>query len=298
MVVKNNVAFFGASITQQQNGYWYYFGLMNSEFNIKPFGYGSMHLNDAGISYIDEVLEFNPEYCFIDWFSTGYIKYNENKFDEICEYINTIIHKFYKNNIKLIFLTFPDKTVDKTEIYIKINQYLKSLDIPYLDISNVFDDNINQILRDGIHTTPFGSEQYAKYINEYFHNNDITIPTTYPEENKYCVIKKLTINSVVSSQITFQGPCEVIGISQIIGPYTGLLNIDGNIINNWDRWCYYERNMVNLKFKVNEQTTIKILQDDFDRSLCEHACNWNQPKLLKLFDIFYVGGELKILTIQ
>ena len=46
-MVKNNIAFFGASITQQQNGYWYHFGLKNPGLNIKPFGFGSMHLSHA-----------------------------------------------------------------------------------------------------------------------------------------------------------------------------------------------------------------------------------------------------------
>ena len=56
--------------------------------------------------------------------------------------------------------------------------------------------------------------------------------------------------------------------------------------------------MVNLRFKVSEETTVKILQDDFDRSLCEHNCNWNVHKMLNLFEAFYVGGELKIIELQ
>lgn len=294
--MKNNIAFFGASITQQQQGYWYHFGLKNPEFNIKSFGFGSMHLNDAGISYIDDVLKFNPEYCFIDWFSTGYIKYNEDKFDEIVEYINTIIHKFYKNNTKLVFLTFPDKTVDKTEIYQKINNYLKSINIPFLDISSVFDNNINEILRDGIHTTPYGSEEYARLINDYFHNNEITIPEIYPPETKYCTIKELNLNSVITEFIKFSGPCEIIGISQVIGPYTGLLDIDGVIYNNWDKWCYYERNMVNLRFNVKDETIINVLQSDFDKSACEHNITWSKNKYLKLQKIYYISGDLKIIN--
>jgi hypothetical protein len=293
-MIKNNVAFFGASITQQQNGYWYQFGLKNPELNIKPFGYGSMHLNDAGISYIDDVLVFNPEICFIDWFSTGYVKYNEDKFEEIIEYINTIIYKFYKNNTKLVFLTFPDKTVDKTNIYFKINEYLKSLNVPVLDISNSF-DNISEILRDGIHTTQLGSEEYARLIDEYYHTVDISIPETYPSENKYCVIKKLTINSTINEYIKLNGPCEIIGISQEIGPNTGLLDIDGVLVNNWDRWCYYQRKMVNLKFKVNDETLIKVLQDNFDRSLCEHQINWPINKYLQLETIYYISGDLTII---
>jgi len=292
--MKNKIAFFGASITQQQNGYWYYFGLKNQNFEIKPFGFGAMHLDDAGTLYIDDVLNYNPEYCFIDWFSTGYIKYNEDNFNEIIEYINTIIHKFYKKNIKLVFLTFPDKTVDKTIIYNKINEYLKSINVPFLDISNSFEDNITDILRDGLHTTPFGSEEYGRLIDNFFKKNIITIPQIYPSETKYCDIKKIPINAKISEFITFSGPCEILGISQLVGPYSGLLDIDGIIINNWDKWCYYERKMVKLRFKVNTNTTIKVLQDDFDRSSCEFI--WNTHKILNLFEIYYVAGDLKIIN--
>jgi hypothetical protein len=294
--MRNNVAFFGASVTQQQNGYWHFFGLKNPELNVQPFGYGSRHLNDAGVCYIDTVLDFKPEYCFIDWFSTGYIKYNENKWDEIQLYIDTIIHKFYSSGVKLIFLTFPDLTVDKKEIYSKINNYLKSIDVPYLDISESF-NNLNEILRDGIHTTTYGSEQYAILINEYFQLNQtsIVIPEKYPNETKYCNIKFKNFNITVTNKLILRGPCEIIGISQIIGPYTGLIKIDGILFNNWDRWCYYEREMVNMKFNVGDKTTIEVLDDDFDRSICDHSCDWSVKKQLKLITVFYIGDNVTIL---
>lgn len=295
--MKNNITFFGASVTQQKDGFWKYFSNLNPQFNVTTFGYGSRHLNDAGVCYIDTVLSSNPEYCFIDWFSTGYIKYNEHKFDEITEYINTIIHKFYSNNVKLIFLTIPDITVDKVEIYKKINDYLNSLKIPTIDISNSFED-LSVILRDGIHTTPFGASEYGRLISEQFNLNfldKIEIPRTYPSKTKYCDVKQLDFNFVVTDELVLSGPAEIIGISQYIGPYSGLLEIDGNIINNWDRWCYYEREMVNLKIKIDNITTIKILEDDFDRSSCEHNANWGTKKMLKLITCFYVGEKLKIL---
>ena len=103
---------------------------------------------------------------------------------------------------------------------------------------------------------------------------------------------------MVNDYIIFNGPCEIIGISQIIGPYTGLLDIDGTIINNWDRWCYYERNMVNLRFKVSEETIVKILQDDFDRSLCDNNCDWSINKYLQLQTIYYINGELNLINYE
>jgi hypothetical protein len=292
-----NISFFGASVTQQKDGYWKYFAEQNPNFNIKVFGYGSRHLNDAGICYIDNVLESKPEYCFIDWFSTGYIKYNEDKFDEIKEYINTIIHKFYVNNVKVIFLIIPDVTVDKTNIYKKINDYLSELNIPTINISNSF-DNLDIILRDGIHTTNFGSIEYGKLINKIFISdfyNKIEIPIVYPEKTKFCDVKSIDLNIDVKNELILKGSAEVIGISQFIGPYSGLIDIDGVIFNNWDRWCYYEREMVNLKFNVENTSVIKVLQDEFDRSACEHNANWNVNKKLKLMTLFYIGEDIIII---
>ena len=65
------------------------------------FPYFIVRVNYFGKDYVSSSLYFigiadvflNRNWRFIDWFSTGYIKYNEDKFDEIVEYINTIIHK-------------------------------------------------------------------------------------------------------------------------------------------------------------------------------------------------------------
>ena len=311
--MKNRIAFFGASVTQQANGYWEYFAKSHPHFEVKPFGNGSMHLNDAGICYIEDVIKYEPEWCFVDWFSTGYIVYGKDKdetttieedFEDIKQYINTIMYSFLSKNIKLVFLTFPDKSIDgrtgkpveKEEIYKKINKYINEIGVPTIDISESFED-LKIILRDGIHTTPFGAEQYAKLITEEFKNiyNIVEIPTQYPARNKYCGVKRMDLHLVVYEELVLRGPCEIIGVSQTIGPYSGLLDIDGKILNNWDRWCYYERPMVNLKFKVGETTTIKILEDDFDRSVCEHHANWGIRKLLKLKECFYIDGDLEIL---
>ena len=295
--MENKISFFGASVTQQRDGYWKYFADLNPNLNINNFGYGSRHLNDAGICYIDTVMETKPDYCFIDWFSTGYIKYNEHKFDEIKEYINTIIHKFYSNNIKLIFMIIPDMTVDKKDIYQKIHEYLITLNIPIINMSESFED-LNLILRDGIHTTPFGSQEYAKVINDEFNKNiygKIQIPETYPSKTKYCDVKSKDLNITVTDKLVLKGPCEIIGISQIIGPYSGIIDIDGEKINNWDRWCYYDREMVNLKFNVKDITTLKVLEDDFDRSSCEYQINWGVKKMLRLMTMFYVGDDIEII---
>lgn len=298
---KNKIAFYGASLVQQRNGFWKLFSEKYPNLEVRPFGFGARHLNDAGICYIDDVLDFEPDYCIIDWFTTGYVKYNEHKFEEIKTYINTIVHKFFHNNIPLLFLILPDETCDKKDIYKKIHAYLDSIQVPVLNLSTSF-ENTNEILRDGIHTTDYGSEVYAKLVGEFFFSKVFAkykIPKEYPAWNKFCEIKRLEINKIIYKRLVLTGDCEVIGISQLVGPYTGMLNIDGNVVNYWDRWCYYEREMVNMNFPVNGKCTIEILEDDFERAL-KHVngegeqTDWSVKKCLKLFTIFYIGGNLEV----
>ena len=98
------IAVFGASVTQQKYGFA---TKLNKHFNvpIKVFGYGGMHLSNAAICFIDEVISERPTHCFFDWFSTGY---NESN-DKTVQYIDTILNKCSKNNCKPVFLFLPFK---------------------------------------------------------------------------------------------------------------------------------------------------------------------------------------------
>ena len=50
-----------------------------------------------------------------------------------------------------------------------------------------------------------------------------------------------------------------------------------------------------MRFDVGERSTIKVLEDDFDRSICEHSADWTTKKQLKLDTVFYAGEQLKII---
>ena len=71
--MKNKIAFYGASVTQQANGYWEYFAKLNPNFDVKPFGNGSMHLNDAGICYIDDVINFQHSIIPYVYYGVDYV---------------------------------------------------------------------------------------------------------------------------------------------------------------------------------------------------------------------------------
>ena len=299
------IAFFGASVTEQKNGYAKHFIENNVCLKYNIFGYGSRHLNDAGICYIDDVIKSNPSYCFIDWFNTGYITYNEDKFDEIKTYINTIVHKLLYNKIVCIFLFFPNssinsitnKPVDQTNIIKTLMNYADEINIPYINLSNIFTESaLKQISNDGIHTTDYGSKIYANYISKIFINKiylKYRIPDKYPEKTKYNIIHNVKVNAICN-KITFKGPGEIISIEQLKGPCSCLLKLKEKIINNWDRWCYYERLANTINVEVKDELTIECLQDDFDRSLCKHNTIWSNKKYINIIKIFYIG-EIKVL---
>lgn len=156
---------FGASVTQQKNGYVKHLKREINDFLIIQKGFGSMHLNDAGMIFMDDVLKWDPEYCFIDWTSTGFIA----DYDAIKIYIETIIRKFTQKKCKLIFLFIPEKSknLQKTKMHQDCKRLLAEYGIFYLDLSLKF-DNLDDILYDSVHTTREGSRKYAKYIADFF----------------------------------------------------------------------------------------------------------------------------------
>ena len=98
---------------QQKTGYTYYLkNIYKDKYNIYNFGFGSMHLKDAGMVFIQDVLKCKPEYCIIDWFSTG----DTYKYDKLEIYLNTLIREFTLKKCKLIFLFLPAKS---NTVYIK-----------------------------------------------------------------------------------------------------------------------------------------------------------------------------------
>lgn len=153
------LTFFGASVTAQKEGYWFFLSkFLKSEPNVKA--YGGQHLCDAGICRLNEVVQTKPELCIVDWLSTG--------FDEISDrtkiYLDTIIHAFSSINCRLIFIILPkEEHNSRKEFYSFVKQHLDSKGVSYIDINDfvLFSD---KICRDSVHTTPYGSRLYAKII--------------------------------------------------------------------------------------------------------------------------------------
>lgn len=293
------ICFFGASVTQQKTGYVVEYKKINPEHKIGQFGYGSMHLNDAGMCLINNVIDFEPNICFIEWFSTGYV-------NEWCDtYIENIIYKFTQNRCKICFLFLYRNDIDEKRIkmFDRVKMIANKYGVKYLDITHLNDITY---LRDTVHTTDVGSVTYAKEIAK-LNLEDLTFPSVVPNKNKYSDINILQINKKINAddEIIIQindDQTEIIGIYQKIGPFSCKISIqDKNkkeIIQVWDQWCHFERDNIKCSFKgFSGKTVLKLSDCPIDRSGCKDDKDWdNVEKYLDIHCIFYIGGNIQHVT--
>lgn len=275
----------------------------NYDFVITQHGYGGMHMKDAGMCFIEDVLKTKPQYCFLDWFST---QYAPSDIEDIKDYLDNFRYQFLSNNCQIIFLFFGGQkkhTTYRMSMYNNLIKYALNYNIPYINIydkiKNMKEEDLNFLFRDSVHTTESGSILYASEIynnfinnilNKHINNNDLT-------KNKFAYIKKLLLeNKDILEFIKIKGCGGIVGIHQIIGPHSGILNIDADSVtsklNLWDCWCYYERKSIKIQQDFNDYINIYISQEDFDRKNCKQEANWNVKKIIKPVDYLYYIGDI------
>jgi len=277
-----NISFFGASVTQQKTGYAQMIKQFLNNFNINVHGYGSMHIHDAGVCFLDDVVKNKPDYCFIDWFSTGYIN------NYINEYLDTITYKLQQNHDCTIIYLFFDRTDmndERLEMYEVAKKYADSHNIYYIELYN--NNNINELIKDQVHTNDFGSNFYAQKIYSEFMSRiyNKNLPKIIVDKTKYCDIKVLDYMKEINDKLVIKGNGKIVGIYQSIGPYSGRVKINNNIIDVIDIWCVYERNNIKISVDVNDHITIEVLKGKTSEYSWE-----TEPKCLKIIKIFYIGN--------
>lgn len=289
------IAFYGASVTQQKSGYAVKLKSRLQD-EVEIFGYGGMHLNNAGICYIDKVLEVKPDYCFIDWFSTTYLDRNQSTID----YLDTLVDKFSKIDCKLIFLFLLNRNHDeRVEFYEYCKAYLRSKGLPFYDMNEHLESS-PEMLRDFVHTTEVGSEKYAEIIHRKFDQDRPTLKVVHEtRETGYSKIRETTVNRIYTKQLKLNGKAEVIGLLLTIGRHSGVVRVEDQngrmAVNTWDQWCHYDRMHFNIPLKIQGTTELKIGRDVFDTSSCniEGVDFQRYKKKLILHSIYYIG-ELEL----
>jgi hypothetical protein len=279
------ISIFGASVTQQKNGYAEILATSLAE-PVSIHGYGGMHLNNAAICFLDEVIQKKPSVCLIDWFSTGYTEINKQTADSI-EYL---ILKLSEINCKVIFLFFPFKDDKPREsFYLFCKEIIDERGCECFDIRPFF-SNIDKklILRDDVHTTPYGSKFYAKILkNELNDKIDfITVPKL-DSLNNHLKPKKLSVEKIFTDRIKLNGHCKIIGFLLTIGPHSGCVKIinenDFYTENIKDAWCNFNRKHFNISFELYGEACIDILQS-----------NYSLKNKLIIHDIYFSGERLVI----
>ena len=296
--MNETIGFFGASVTQQNDGYTKYLSKSMLTKHI-CFAYGGNHLNDAGIIFIDDVLKENLEYCFIDFFSTGYIQTDYNTID----YLDTIVYKFSQTKCKLIFLFFPRSDhIQRTSFYNFVKDYLQSKQLYYIDINDTVKYS-NNLCRDTVHTTHYGSQIYAQIIYEKFKKDksSITLPLLENlKKTKYCEpIQVLEVNKIFHKNVNLESDkCLILGFYLTIGPKSGIVSINSTKYTIWDSFCHYERTHINLRdIEIHGNLVIEVLQYDPDYSTCRRKYDFsNIRKELNILRIYYIGKSLHLNT--
>jgi hypothetical protein len=290
--MNESIGFFGTSVTLQKNGYTHFLSEKLNTKNI-TYGYGSCHIDDAGICCIDNVLLENLTYCFIDFFSTGYTLIN----DSTLEYIDTINYKFTKNSCKMIFLFFP--RIDhckRNNFYDFVKKYLEDKKLFYIDINDHLEYS-SEFCRDIVHTTETGSRKYAEIIYDIFQKEkeNISLPVDIVK-TKFCDIKKLDVNHIFKDNLILEGDCKIIAFYLVIGPKSGIIKINDKKYNLWDEYCHYERKNFKLNnILINNKIDLEVSQEMIDYSSCRRDYDFsNIIKELNIITIYYTGNELKI----
>lgn len=240
-IFKRKIAFYGASVTQQRNGFADYFSKMTSA-KVYKFGFGGNHLKDAGICFIDKVVKVHPDICFADWFSTAYTGDDGN----LELYIDAIAYKLQKIGCRVIFLFLPNKNLAEDawkNMYFSAKNYLKKQGLEYICIDELLSNcPIEELLRDDIHSTPKGSFLYAEKIVEYLQMEKTCGKAAGIMPNLYSEIAVLPVKRGFRDEVILEGNCRIQGFYLQIGPWSGIVNISSDTFslkeNTWDRWCY------------------------------------------------------------
>lgn len=131
-----------------------------------------------GISKIDNICKLNPSIIFLDWFSTAWICIKTNT---LYDYLDCIVRKLLiKNNkTQIIFLLFDrkDMTNNRLLMYQYVMEYANKYNFKFIKLYP--NENINDLLRDDVHTTELGCKFYGTEIYNYFINNLLSSNSTY-----------------------------------------------------------------------------------------------------------------------
>ena len=152
----------GASVTAQ-NGTDGYFNALtelikgNEKFTIhlSRTAYGASHFDLAGYFFLEDIFNWRPDFCLLEWCTTS-----AKSFDEIK--LQNVISRLVRNNIIPVWLILPraDDVAAQRKIVAQARATSTLYKLPFIDLSDLISDDIDAslILRDVVHTNRNGAK--------------------------------------------------------------------------------------------------------------------------------------------
>ncbi|WP_342804832.1 hypothetical protein [Alteromonas sp. M12] len=264
---------YGASVTAQKNDTGYFQQLVESSCassfsSIEKVAFGASQFEYAGYSFMQDVLDYKPDICVIDWLTPSMPGFNAFKIDLLNYALLSI-------NCLPVWVFFPrvNNFSNLPNSFAQVSDSTQQFSLNFLDLRSEmpdFLDDPKKYLRDAVHTTLDGAKCYAKAIN----NELKKVISEFDErlslaklsegykltaEKKYSIplIKEseFTIDSFCSLEIDFQykGGFFEVYFDTDIGPHICFLDctlykdgelFDHQIFNKVDPWCYYKRSKI------------------------------------------------------
>lgn len=264
-----NIICYGASVTAQkeQAGYYHalvkkYHGIDNCKFH--QISFAASVFDHAGFSFMKTIENevASPTVCFIDWLTPGAVKFKIEKIETLSSYLLSL-------GCLPVWVSFPraDDIDNQRECYSQVQSHCSSWQIPFLDVykdSRIHSLQIEEVLRDKVHTTPLGGQLYAEVLSDFLdtlslekikqivgeyasnRGNALLPPSLVDKRFDLNLGATISMNFKVEKDIHF----ELYFLGEI-GPYTPILELEftdlvGNSsevleVNILDVWSHYNR---------------------------------------------------------
>jgi hypothetical protein len=272
------ILFLGFSVTAESPGY---FGFLDSMPNVElhKVGIGGIQPHHLQFFIQDEINKYSPDYVVLEISTAGFRSFlkKEEYFFAVLYMINVIL----RSNAVPIILDLPRGDIDYSIDW--VTQFHSNIalefGVPYINLCGDEDlmGCLNELLRDGIHTTEQGAQFFANKINinlkdivektllidifnpiDEFGNkfnlncNSLAVKNN-SNQQEYKEFKRsgysdifVILDSHMPLRIDFNEIVNICGISYLMGPETSQvsLNFNNNKIKNiitYDQFCYYTR---------------------------------------------------------
>ena len=241
----------------------------------------------------------------MEWNTTALSNFDESKLLYAYELLKSkqILPVF------LILASRANKEQDRTAETQVLN-FAKKHSVLLLDYRHMI--NLNEHLRDTVHTNELGAKIYAQALI-----NDL--PTVFKNFKDSFLINKS--EAIFQPQfIIREGQCKPFTLFEkqakrfdieylqqnaevmlevTIGPSSGFVDINDGFsrINFWDEHCHFERPSFRSIYKANELNTndvlsIKMLDDNVDYSACRREFNYEGVKKLHVKSVWGINCVL------